>query len=56
MLDALGNSSLFFGEGSDLLWAPASALTLRALFASDMLFAGQLVKELLPFTDDRSHA
>lgn len=50
-LDVLGNSSLVFGEGSDLLWAPVSALTLRTLFASDALCVAQLVKELLPFTD-----
>lgn len=37
VLDALGNSSLVFGEGSDLLWAPASALVIRALFVSDTL-------------------
>ena len=47
LLDALGNSSFVFGEGSDLLWAPVSALTLRGLFASDALFGAQLVKARL---------
>ena len=47
VLDALGNSSFVFGEGSDLLWAPVSALTLRGLFASDALFGAQLVKARL---------
>ena len=50
-LDVLGGSSLIFGEGADLLWAPVSALSLRSLFRSDSLAALNFVKEILPFTD-----
>lgn len=39
------------GEAADLLWAPASAFLVRAVFESNILALANFAKEALPFTD-----
>lgn len=55
IIDVLGTSSElipFFGELTDLVYAPVAALALRSLFrGSNVVFALEFVEEILPFTD-----
>jgi hypothetical protein len=38
-------------QGTDLLWAPISAIIVRFLYGSNALAAVNFIEELLPFTD-----
>ena len=51
VIDLVGGSSFFLGEGSDVLWAPISALLVQTLWESPILAALNFLKELLPLTD-----
>ncbi len=55
VIDTLGTSSElipFFGELTDIAYAPAAALALRSIFqGSNVVFALEFVEEILPFTD-----
>lgn len=50
-LDLAGDSSFVVGELGDLVWAPISALALKAIFGSTPLALLNFVKEALPFSD-----
>ena len=53
-IDLVGDGSFIIpgaGEGTDLLWAPISALLVRALYGNNVLAIVNLIEELLPFTD-----
>lgn len=55
IIDGIGYLSYLlpvFGEISDVIWAPISAISIFALFPKQKLFAvGGLVEELLPGAD-----
>lgn len=54
IIDLIGDGSLLvpgFGDASDFLWAPVSALLVRLMYGSNVLAAVNLLEELLPFTD-----
>lgn len=50
-LDLAGDSSYVVGEFGDLVWAPVSALALKAIFGSTPLALLNFIKEALPFSD-----
>jgi hypothetical protein len=53
-IDVIGTSSEvvpFFGELTDVLWAPIAGYALRSLYGSNVLFALKFTEEILPFTD-----
>jgi hypothetical protein len=53
-IDVIGTSSEvvpFFGELTDVLWAPIAGYALRSLYGSNVLFALEFTEEILPFTD-----
>jgi hypothetical protein len=53
-IDVIGTSSEvvpFFGELTDVVWAPIAGYALRSLYGSNVLFALEFTEEILPFTD-----
>jgi hypothetical protein len=53
-IDVIGTSSEivpFFGELTDVLWAPIAGYALRSIYGSNVLFALEFTEEILPFTD-----
>lgn len=55
IIDIVGTSSElipFFGEITDIAYAPVAALALRSMFnGSNVIFALEFLEELLPLTD-----
>jgi len=54
VIDTIGTSSEILpviGEVTDVVWAPIAGTVLRSLFGSNIVFAMEVVEEILPFTD-----
>ncbi len=55
LIDSIGTISVavpFFGEISDVIWAPIAATALRSIYGgSNVIFALEFLEEILPFTD-----
>ena len=51
LIDAFGNTSLFLGDASDVIWAPLSAFLVFSIFESPAVALLNFVKEGLLFTD-----
>ena len=50
-VDAIGMANYAYGEGLDLVWAPASAIALYLLYRDKNISAFGFGEEILPFTD-----